>query len=133
MPLMSGPPDALVEGVDPVQYVLVNAQQNHVVDSGAQDHDAESFVHAGPGHCLGGGGDLLGLAKEDALGTGLAGVKRVGLCEIKSVSCVIYYGDIGLLTQNHGRVLQIAPAIAGGPKGDWLSPSCLTTTCLTVS
>lgn len=78
----------LRELVDLVLDVLVNAQQYHIVDSGAKDNDGKSPIHAGPGDCLGSRGDLLGLTKEDALRTGLAGVKGVGL--EKSQSSVLY-------------------------------------------
>jgi hypothetical protein len=82
---------ALGEAVDLELYVLIDAQQNHVVDSGTQDDDGESFVHAGPGHCLGGRGDLLGLAKQYTLGTGFAGVEGISLRGTESVSCAMYH------------------------------------------
>ena len=40
---------------------------------------------------------------------------------------------VAVLTQNHGTVLQIAPAIMGPPNGDLSGPSSFDATCFTVS
>ena len=84
-----GSADTLREVIDLELYVLINAEQDHVVNSGTQDDDGKSLVHAGPGHCLGGRGDLLGLAKKDTLGTSFAGVEGISLWHIVSFWCYI--------------------------------------------
>lgn len=55
------------------------AEQDHVVDAGSKQNDGEALVRAGFGYRLRSLADLTRLAKQHALGAGLASVKGIGL------------------------------------------------------
>lgn len=65
--------------VDLLSDELVKTQQNDVVDRSTEKKDRDASVHRGLGNCNGGFADLFGLSQKDALGTGLARVKRISL------------------------------------------------------
>lgn len=70
---------SILQVVDLLSYELVKTQENDVVDGSPEKKDRDASVHRGLGNCDGGFADLLGLSQKDALGTGLARVKRIGL------------------------------------------------------
>jgi hypothetical protein len=127
--------------VDARLDVLKHAKQNHVVDTSPNKNDGEAFVHARLGHGHRGLADFFRFTEKDALRARLARVEWVGLKLYVSYSPHPVYivsseceGEtVKGHTQNHGTVLQIAPAIMGAPNGDLSEPSSLAATCLTVS
>lgn len=65
----------------------------------------------------------------DMSGPAKASASRVQVKE-RERECVC---GVSQLTQNHGTVLQIAPAIMGPPKGEESGPNSFAASCLTVS